>query len=461
MKKIFSITLIGLFISIISCDDQLEVFPEDELASSIVFNNEVTITGAVNGLYSKLQDGDIFGEPQMVAEFMADNVNFVGSFPTFNDINQFETLADNASLRDFWIDLYETVGVANIIISQLSSIDNTIISADLQSQYIAEAKFVRALIFFELVNQWAQPYQQNNGENLGIPLQLNPFQGGDIATFQLERATVNEVHQQIISDLTDAIANLPDSNNLRATKGAAQALLSRLYLYREDWSNAANLANDAIQFGNLSSDYSFYDQNVNSSEHLFVVVNTAADNTVGSGFTTYFNPAPGGRGDAPFSQNLIDAFAQESNDKRFTDLSASATDAGGNETYFTTKFPDVVNDASLAPVLRVTEMYLTRAEANFRAGTTVGDTPLNDINALRNRAGLTALISLSLENILEERRKELCFEGHRRMDLLRNGLNLRPDNSSASAPGANKIVFPIPEREIQNNPNISQNPGNF
>ena len=462
MKNIQLKTLFLLFtVLLISCEDRLEVFPEDELSSSIVFNNEVTITGAINGMYSKLQDGDIFGEPQMVADFMSDNVNFVGSFPTLNDINQFETLANNATLRDFWIDQYETISVANLIINKLETIDASILEPDTRSLFIAEAKFVRALIFFELVNQWAQPFQFQSGNNLGIPLQLDAFEGGDLTPFQLERSTVNEVHQQIINDLNDAIADLPATNSLRATKGAAQALLSRLYLYREDWSNAASLANDAISAGSLSSDFSFYDQNTTSSEHLFIIVNTAADNTVGSGFTTYYNAAPGGRGDAPFSQNLIDAFASEPNDKRFSDLSVAATDAGGNSTYFTTKYPDVVNDASLVPVLRITEMYLIRAEANLRAGSMIGDSPINDINALRLRAGLNALSSVDLDAILLERRKELCFEGHRRMDLLRNNQNLRPEGGSVSALGANKIIFPIPEREIQNNPNITQNPGSF
>ena len=150
MKNIQLKTLFLLFtVLLISCEDRLEVFPEDELSSSIVFNNEVTITGAINGMYSKLQDGDIFGEPQMVADFMSDNVNFVGSFPTLNDINQFETLANNATLRDFWIDQYETISVANLIINKLETIDASILEPDTRSLFIAEAKFVRALIFFE------------------------------------------------------------------------------------------------------------------------------------------------------------------------------------------------------------------------------------------------------------------------------------------------------------------------
>ncbi|WP_339143774.1 RagB/SusD family nutrient uptake outer membrane protein [Croceitalea sp. MTPC5] len=83
------------------------------------------------------------------------------------------------------------------------------------------------------------------------------------------------------------------------------------------------------------------------------------------------------------------------------------------------------------------------------------------MNRLRNRAGLANLASVELDAILLERRKELCFEGHRRMDLLRNNQNLRPDGGADSAPGANKVIFPIVEDEITNNPNITQNPSSF
>jgi hypothetical protein len=107
-------------------------------------------------------------------------------------------------------------------------------------------------------------------------------------------------------------------------------------------------------------------------------------------------------------------------------------------------------------------MYTIRAEANFRAGSSVGDSPLNDINTLRTRAGLANLATVDLDIILNEKRKELCFEGQRRMDLLRNGLALRRPgmpNETESSFGADKTILPIPTSERDLNPNISQNPG--
>ncbi len=469
MKTYKKIVFLFSFVLIFSCENRLDVIPEDNVASSTVFSSFATINGAVVGIYSKNQSGDLNGMAQLMSDFMSDNVNFVGSFPSLQEVDQFATLATNTSIDNIWLDGYELIGAANSIIVNLPEVtDVTGLTDEDKTRFIGEAKFLRALTYFQLVNLFAQPYQFSAGSNLGVPLVTKPFEGGDIAEFQLERSTVNEVHAFIEQDLLDAIAALPEENGLRAEAGAARALLARLYLYRENWANAANFADQVINSGNyaLAANYDFYDANPSSPENIFVVVNTPTDGpqeNAGSDetYVNFYNPSPGGRGDAPFSQNLIDAFAAEAGDRRFDELSAAASDAGGNDTFFTTKYPDVVNNASDGMVLRMTEMYLIRAEANFQDGTAVGDSPLNDINVLRTRAGLTALTAVDLDAILLERRKELCFEGHRRMDLLRNNLNLRPDNGAVSAPGANKVIFPIVEDETTNNPNITQNPGNF
>lgn len=462
--------LIGIYITT-SCENQLDVVPEDNVASNTVFSSLATINGSMVGVYSLNQSGDLNGNPQLMGDFMADDVNFVGSFPSLQEIDQFQTLATNTSIDNIWFDGYQLIGAANNIIVNLPAVnpdDIVGLTEEVKEQLVAEAKFLRGLTYFTLVNLFAQPYQESSGSNLGVPIVSTPFEGGDISEFQNTRATVNEVHDFIEQDLLDAIAILPSTNGVRATSGAAAALLARLYLYREQWSEAANLANDVISSGvyALATDYDFYDDNPESSENIFVSVNTPSDGpqeTTGSDevYVTFYNPAPGGRGDAPFSQDLLDAFAQEAGDRRFDELSQAATDAGGNDTFFTTKYPDIVNVASDGMILRITEMYLIRAEANFRESTSIGNSPLNDINLLRNRAGLPDLLTIGLDEILNERRKELCFEGHRRMDLLRNGRNLRPGGGPESAPGANKVIFPIVDDEINNNPNITQNPGNF
>ena len=478
MKTIKVLALIlglGMFIS---CEDQLNVVPEDNVASNTVFSSVATINGAVIGIYSLNQSGDLNGNAQLMGDFMADDVNFVGSFPSLQEVDQFETLATNATVDNIWLDGYQLIGAANNVIVNLPEVsvdDVTGLTEATKTQLVGEAKFLRALTYFTLVNWFAQPFQFSGGSNLGVPIVTQPFEGGDITEFQLERSTVNEVHAFIEQDLLDAIATLPEDNGERAEAGSARALLARLHLYRDQFGDAANFANQVIASGEYSlvDDYnSFYDDGETSAENIFVAINTPTDGpqeTTGSDevYTNFYNPAPGGRGDAPFSADLLAAFgtapggAAVTGDRRFDDLAQAATDAGNNQTFFTLKYPDIVNNASNGPILRITEMYLIRAEANLRGGTSIGATPLDDINMLRSRAGLADLGAVDLDAVLNERRKELCFEGHRRMDLLRNNRNLRPGGGPESAPGANKVIFPIVEDEFTNNPNITQNPGNF
>ena len=198
---------------------------------------------------------------------------------------------------------------------------------------------------------------------------------------------------------------------------------------------------------------------------------TTTDNsrTGAGGWASYYQPpAKGGRGDCPFTVNLDATFATDPADKRILS-SAMGVAADGISRRFTLKYPDAVNHTDNSPIIRVTEMYLSRAEA-LAEKDGINQTSIDLMNALRTRAGLstwtlvTFITKQELVNaILVERRKELCFEGHRRMDLLRKGLALRSSGPTApiSKPGDNKIILPIPQREIDINPSLKtqQNPG--
>ena len=319
---------------------------------------------------------------------------------------------------------------------------------------------MRALCYFNISQFFGQPLQVGGPGNLSVPLVITSETG-----LELSRATLGAVHDQIEADLLAAIPDLAAGTRIAASPGAARALLARLYLYQERFPEAAAMANSVINdpFYALATDYTFYNQR-GSTEHVFTLANNPDDGQdSGQGFTGLTNPTPNGRGDAPFTDNLLAAFAEEPGDLRVqASLIQMGADAQGNVRQFTFKYPNFVSNDDDAPVIRVTEMYLTRAEANYRAGSTVGDTPVNDINALRNRAGLVDLASVDLAIILNERRKELAFEGFRRMDLMRNGMNLRrpgmPDEG-LSIPGANNTIFPIPSAVRDLSPFVEQNPG--
>ncbi|MEM9076955.1 MAG: RagB/SusD family nutrient uptake outer membrane protein [Bacteroidota bacterium] len=460
-KNKLSAILALLVLVMVSCENRLELLPEDDIAEEIVFSTEVTALGAVVGIYNRAQQDDVLnGTFQFMTEWQSDNVAFEGTFDAFQQVSVYATLATNTSIFGIWDDNYEVIGAANLVIDNLPLVEDEDFTDAERTQAIAEARFMRALVYFNMSTVFGQPLQVAQGRsNLSVPLVTTSETG-----IELPRATLGQVQDFVEAELLAVIPLLVDGTRIKANPGAARALLARLYLYQERWDEAANMANMVISdpFYTLAPDYTFYDSPDNA-EHVFTLVNNAVDGQdTNQGFSNISNPVPEGRGDVPFTQNLLDAYAEEAGDLRFSELNQEGPGAISPNAIFTNKFPDGVNLTDDAPVMRVTEMYLTRAEANLRAGTNVGDTPVNDINTLRSRAGLTDLGAVDLDIILNERRKELAFEGQRRMDLLRNGLNLRrpgQPQEAASAPGQNLTIFPIPQRVRDLSPFVEQNPG--
>lgn len=461
MKKINIVLLFAVAGLYFSCDSKLDVLPEDNIVNELAFADESLALGVVEGMYSSAQQDDVLnGTLQLSGEWLSDNVDFEGTFPTFNEIRLYTIIPTNTSISAFWDDNYETIGSANLVIDNVPLVDVPTFTAGEKAQAIAEARFMRALVYLNMSSFFGQPLQVGAGRaNLSVPLVLTSELGVEVP-----RATLGEVHDQIEVDLLAAISDLASGTRVKASPGAARALLARLYLYQERFAEAAMMADQVISdsFYALASDYTFYDES-GSTEHVFTLVNNADDGQDSfQGFTGLSNPVPNGRGDAPFTDNLIAAYQEEIGDLRFTTLQQTGSDANAVQRIFTSKFINFQNLDDDAPVIRITEMYLIRAEGNFRASTTVGATPLADINRLRQRAGLLNLVALNLNQILNERRKELAFEGFRRMDLLRNNLSLRrigmPD-VNLSQPGMNGTIYPIPQDVRDLSPFIEQNPG--
>ncbi len=460
-KNKLSTILVLLLIIASSCENRLELLPEDDIANEIVFSGKATALGAVIGIYNRAQQDDVLnGTLQLMTEWQSDNVAFEGTFSTFEEVSNYSTLATNTSIFGIWDDNYETIGAANLVIDNVPNVPGDDFTDAERTQAIAEARFMRALVYFNISTVFGQPLQVGQGTaNLSVPLVVTSETG-----LEIPRSTLGEVQDFVEAELLAVIPLLAADTRTKANPGAARALLARLYLYQERWEDAANMANMVINnpFYELASDYTFFDQPA-STEHIFTLLNNEVDGQdSGQGFSGLTNPQPLGRGDAPFTQNLLDVYAEEAGDLRFTELNQEGPGAVSPNAIFTSKFPEGVNNSDDSPVIRVTEMYLTRAEANLRAGTSVGGTPVNDINRLRSRAGLSDLANVDLDAILNERRKELAFEGQRRMDLLRNGLNLRRPGQpqvDQSVPGANRTIFPIPQGIRDLSPFLEQNPG--
>ena len=480
MNKKYILRALGfsLALGLFSCEDRLnELRPEQDLTEESAFNSEATAMSSLFGVYSTTQNYEIFGGlSHIIGDFHADNVQFIGSFPTLQEIQNFNIVGANSSVQALWQVHYRAITRANNVIAKAPTVVDPGFTDAEKAQVVAEAKFMRALLYFQMANFFSQPYQLSGGDNLSVPLVLEPFTGE--ITFP-ERATLNQVHAQIEKDLTEAIPALktasqfsdPSEARGRATVGAAQALLARLKLYREDWAQAEKYARAVLADGSykLATDYAFY--NANTSEDVFTIQNSAIDNgrTGSGGLASYYRPAAnGGRGDAAYSAELLKSY--EKDDKRLSSLSSVGVGADGGTYTFTTKYPDAVNNADNSPIIRTTEVVLTLAEAIVQqAATVVGaQEAITLINPLRVRAGLapytvTSFISRNdlLNAILDERRKELAFEGLRRMDLLRYKKPLKTSGEGANKAvfGGNLTILPIPQRELDINPSLVPNPG--
>ncbi|WP_299159235.1 RagB/SusD family nutrient uptake outer membrane protein [uncultured Tenacibaculum sp.] len=468
MKNILKLFSIFLVFSFLSCDSKLELTPEDQSTLSITFSNARTTEGALNGIYDLLQGYNVLnGGLQMMGEWQADNNDFVGTFVGFTQVYNYSIPTNHDETLGVWQSHYAAIGAANLVIKFTPLVNDVNFSDTAKDNFVAQAKFLRALMYFNLANWYSQPLQMPGRSTGAVPLVLEPFEGE--VNFP-SRNTLNEVYTQIETDLLEALPDLNNFDNSRATRGACLAFLARLYLYQDRNAEAADFANQAINdidFA-LAPNYDFY--NTTSPEHFFTLVNTTSDGSnIQASYedlNTPINPDPNGirgigRGDTPISQNLIDAYNQEPDDLRFSSLTQQGATFGGIFRTFTNKFSRTTTQSDNAPVFRVTEMYLTRAEANFKEGISIGANPVDDINTLRNRAGLVSLPVITLDVILNERRKELAFEGHRRMDLLRNNMALRrpgmPNETESQPTSTNKVIFPIPEREIELNTNLAPN----
>ena len=259
---------------------------------------------------------------------------------------------------------------------------------------------------------------------------------------------MEQVYQQVLADLTTAESLMVDENDIYANKSTAAAVLSRVYLQMGDYAKARDAADRVIGSGlyELTETYADAFNNLeNSTEDVFAIQENAQD---GNNSMQVFWSIPqfGGRdGDVEVNDKHLELY--EDGDERFGMfyLGNGAVRSGKWKTQFT-----------VVPVIRLAEMYLTRAEANFRLSTSIGDTPANDINLIRARVGLTDIddADLDLASILRERKLELAHEGHAIHDIKR--LKGTADGFSYDA---NAMVFPIPQRDKNTNTNLEQNPG--
>lgn len=460
--------LLALMFFFVSCDkDFLSLSPKQSVSFGDFFKNLDDFESAIIGCYDQMQLPDWYGRymllvPDIMGEDVKQNsqanrarewAEYNGSTTTIHEVD-----------IEFWAEIYEAINMANQIIN--ASFDPAEAIEDEFNQILGEAYAIRALSHFDLVRIFAQHYTFTpDASHLGVPI-VTRFD----VTSKPTRNTVAEVYEQIIDDFLMAIdlMTLNPENAGRFSAEAAKALLSRVYLYMEDYANAEAMATDVINSGKYtlvdSSDYANMFYPGLSDEAILEVINIQTDRYAFDHVGYMYQKT--GYGDYLPSKDLLNLI--DSSDVRITTFVLDEDLVGSYGEYRVNKFPSEGenNGTDNIPVVRLSEMYLNRAEARVQRGNNAG--AQQDLNTLRQKRWSTAPdVVLTgddlLTEILIERRIELCFEGHRLFDLTRHKQDLvRVDCTSPVAFVAypdDRFILPIPLPEMDVNPNMVQNTG--
>ena len=427
-----------------ACDSRLDVKPTQSIEESSALATSqdvgVTLIGAYDGLSSVNLYG---GAVQYSGDLLGDDaeVRFAGTFSTLDELWRKVITTTNGQTQASWLQAYNTINRANNVLASLDKVE-----AGKKAKVEGEARFIRGLVYFDLVRLWAKAWGDgDNATNLGVPLVTTPTRTVSESDSR-PRATVAAVYTQVLEDLTKAETLLGNISVAGfASKSSAQAILARVYLQQGNYAAARDAANKIItgnQFALTPTFAEAFEDASNESEMIFKVIVTDQDG--GNDLNTFYAPSTyQGRGDIRIQAKHLALYA--TGDSRGTFF----VRASNNN--FTAKFLDQYGDV---PVARLAEMYLIRAESNQRLNTVIGATPLADINRIRARAGAKALTTVDLNAILVERKLELAFEGQQVHDAKRLKRSV-----GTLVFSDNKLVVPIPQREIDTNKSLVQNPG--
>lgn len=466
-----------LTLSLSACNEQfLDLSPVSAVGTTSFFKTQSDVLTALNGAYGALQFNGQYGQLYVVAEIPSDDTTPVlsGSVTDQDEFDKFYIRTTNPFTLARWSDGYRGIYRTNALIDQIAGIT---MDETLRKRIVGEAKFLRALMYFNLVRVFGD-----------VPLVLteitDPLQG-----YEFSRAPVADVYAQIILDLTDADAALPVSYTGtdvgRATNGAAKSLLGRVYLTQKRYADAAAKLKEVIDRGTYSLQPNYADlfkpATKNGRESIFEVQFKKGNIGEGSGFANAYAPensgnaviAFGGGGNNRPTPDLDNSY-EAGDPRRNVSLASSYVNSSGVKVdyYHIKKYadPPVVNGDSDDNwyVLRYADVLLMYAEALNETGKPAEALPY--LNQVRKRVGLadkavTAQADMRLA-IEQERRVELAFEGHRWFDLVRTGRALPVMQAKAATIGIktalteNNLVFPIPQSQIDINPSrIKQNPG--
>lgn len=462
-----------LLLVLASCNKFLDLAPVSEIGENGFYTNQSELEAGVIAIYDGLQ---AIPETEFaVTEMRSDNgrtKTMEGTWAQFENMNVDPT---NATVAEYWSANYNTIFRANTVLDKLGNLED----GSAKTQFEGEAKFARALCHFNLVRAFGD-----------VPI-IDKVIGPTDNDF-FSRDAKSEVYDFIISDLKDAIAMLPTRSGIaegRATKGASQTLLAKVYLELGDYANAKSMLDAVISsadYGLMANYHDIFYSELN--KEVIFAIQYINDNVNDSENFSYSMTWAGRAGGLDFATmdllslvypgavngtSAVEVDPATVPDKRFGTLFYFEPKAGNR--YECGKWrTDAASPENGGGtdwvVLRYGDVLLMRAEAILAGGTSTSDaTALADFNAIRTRAGLETVSTLTKQMLLDERRVEMAFENSRLYDLVRFGVADQVMSDYATLPTGdagvnykftpNDLLLPIPQREMNLYDGMVQNPG--
>jgi len=448
MKKIniYACLCMLLAFTFLGCEDVLDTKLDDEVPVETAITDGISLKSAAVGLYDIMQSGTYYGGEFVLAQDLSGGIaDATGFQERFAQLDKAIVPPSNAYIQSSWVNVYNLVNASNLILSKM---DELKLDDDTSK---GTALFCRALGHFDALRQFGQFTDMNS--KYGIPISTQYLDSKSALT--ISRSTVAASYQQIIADLNGAIGLLKyDSNRFSITKAAAEALLARVYLYQGDNDNAIVYASKVIANTTykLNTKYNDIYDVEGSGEAIFELQFLGTD---GSAFTGILSVSP-----PEVSANYDDFFKpmDDDNDPRsyryYDDGKVVYVDKYGTN-------KNQIDGNSI--IIKLSEMYLIRAEALAKKNPGDLTLALADLNVVRKRALPSMPFTLAdvpdfdafVTVLLDESARELGFEGHTWFGLVRLG----KASSMLNIP-AYRTVYPIPQNEITVAKGVlEQNPG--
>lgn len=518
MKKYSFLLLVGIaglvMLTQNSCKKFLNDTPKTSLTTGNSFSTASDIENALTGCYNIFYGSDYYQwENVMLGDVRSDNAYPGGNNEeTFFDYDRFTLPPSNHHNYVNWGALYNGIARCNLLLNKIGEITDAALTTERRNQVIGEASFLRAFHYYQLVKLWG-----------GVPLELES-NTADPAVTRKPRSTETEIYTQIVKDLETALADLPDYyngpsgsltantpavNKVRATKGAANALLAKVWAQRSDrdYNKVLTYCNAVISSPagySLMSNYAdlFDGDHYLNSESILEIPFSEGDWSASNwGIELYLAPEDGWQKYCVPSKDLVAAYdAAGDVVRKDANIVFWNTDGNGDPISWPDENWNPCADPSVSIpfnykqkhpagwasgddyyLLRLADIILLKAEAQNETGNS--SAAATTLNIIRARVGLSP-VSTSLSQaamktaILNERRLELAFEGQRWDDLVRAGvattvmqaLNEYTYTCDGGVPGPavrmdyshcvqNRWIMPIPQLEMDANPNLVQNPG--